>query len=194
MYTSAVNGKSLRFPPQATEKLRAFHHSTFIVLASLGKWYSFADFCTSIMPKLFAPIELKPQDKIMLEDLTSKGNITPRIYKRARILLLSQPNQEITMSVEEIMKLADVSRATVFNVRRDYKERGVDAIYELPRPGRPSVFAGAARAEITALACSQAPEGFARWSLRMLANRYVELHPEESISHVQISKILKKTN
>jgi hypothetical protein len=44
---SAVNGKSLRFPTQAPEKLRAFHHSTFIVLASLGKWYSFADFCTS---------------------------------------------------------------------------------------------------------------------------------------------------
>jgi hypothetical protein len=46
---SAVNGKSLRFPPQATEKLRAFRHSTFIVLASLGKWYPFTDFCTRIL-------------------------------------------------------------------------------------------------------------------------------------------------
>ena len=65
-------------------------------------------------------------------------------------------------------------------------------MYEKPRSGRPSVFDGTTRAEITALACSQAPQGFARWSLRMLANRYVELHPEESISYVQISKILKK--
>lgn len=146
------------------------------------------------MPKILPPIPLSPQDKITLEELTSKGNVTPRIYKRARILLLCQASSEKTMTVEEIMERADVSRATVFNVRRDYKERGIDAIYDLPRPGRPSVFDGATRAEITALACSQAPQGFARWSLRMLADRYIELHPEESISHVQIGKILKKTS
>jgi putative transposase len=146
------------------------------------------------MPKILPPIQLSAQDKLMCEELTSKGNITPRIYKRARILLLCQASSEKTMTVEEIMERADVSRATVFNVRRDYKERGIDAIYDLPRSGRPSVFDGATRAEITALACSQAPQGFARWSLRMLANRYVELHPEESISYVQIGKILKKTN
>jgi putative transposase len=149
---------------------------------------------TVSMPKTFPPLELNAQDKITLENLTTKGNITPRIYKRARILLLSQADGEKTMTVAEIMKRADVSRATVFNVRRDYKERGIEAIYDLPRPGRPSVFDGATRAEITALACSQAPQGFARWSLRMLANRYVELHPEESISYVQIGKILKKTS
>jgi transposase len=149
---------------------------------------------TVLMPKILPPIPLSPQDKITLEELTSKGNVTPRIYKRARILLLCQASSEKTMTVEEIMERADVSRATVFNVRRDYKERGIDAIYDLPRPGRPSVFDGATRAEITALACSQAPQGFARWSLRMLADRYIELHPEESISHVQIGKILKKTS
>jgi putative transposase len=144
------------------------------------------------MPKILPPIKLSPEDKITLEELTNKGNITPRIYKRARILLLSQANNEIPIPVEEIMKRADVSRATVFNVRRDYKQRGLNAIYDLPRPGRPSVFDGTTRAEITALACSQAPKGFSGWSLRMLANRYVELHPEESISHMQVSKILKK--
>ena len=146
------------------------------------------------MPKILPPIELSPEDKTTLEKLSLKGNITPRIYKRVRVLLLSQPNSEVKITVEEIMKRADVSRATVFNVRRDYKERGIEAIYDLPRSGRPSVFDGATRAEITALACSQAPEGFARWSLRMLANRYIELHPEEPISYVQISKILKKTS
>jgi putative transposase len=144
------------------------------------------------MPKPTALFELAKADKIALEELTTKGKLTLRIYKRARVLLLSQ-NQEETLSTEEIMRRADVSRATVFNVRRDYRERGLEAIYELPRPGRPSVFDGTSRAEITALACSKAPEGYAKWSLRMLANRYIELHPEESISHVQVYKILKKT-
>jgi putative transposase len=144
------------------------------------------------MPKKPAPFELSEADKTALEELREKGNITPRIYKRARVLLLSESSQAC-LSTEEIMQRADVSRATVFNVRQDYRKRGIDAIYDLPRSGRPCVFDGATRAEITALACTQAPEGYAKWSLRMLANRYIELHPEESISYVQVSKILKKT-
>jgi len=68
------------------------------------------------VPKILPPLKLKPQDKIFFENLTIKGNITPRIYKRARILFLSQASSEKTMTVEEIMKRADVSRATVFNV------------------------------------------------------------------------------
>jgi putative transposase len=149
---------------------------------------------TIVMPKTLPPINLSLEEQTTLEELTTKGKTTPRIYKRARILLLSHSNSEHPISLEEIMKRTDVSRATVFNVRRAYKERGVDSVNEQPRSGRPSIFDGQVRAEITALACSQTPEGFSRWSLRMLKNRYIELHPEESVSYVQIGKILKKTS
>ena len=146
------------------------------------------------MPKLLPTITLSSNDREKLEEMTLKGAKTPRVYKRTRILLLSDSNNPQKLSIEEIMKQSDVSRATVFNVRQDYRERGLEALYEKPRPGRPNVFDGSARAEVTALACSQAPKGFARWSLRMLANKYVELHPKETISYVQVSKILKKTS
>lgn len=144
------------------------------------------------MPKRLTPITLTVEDRQKLEELTTKGSTTPRIYKRARILLLSDTHNSESLSLEETMRHCDVSRATVFNVREDFRERGLEALYEKPRSGRPSIFDGSTRAEITALACSQAPQGFARWSLRMLANRYVELYPEESISYVQVGKILKK--
>jgi hypothetical protein len=67
------------------------------------------------------------------------------------------------------------------------------ALEDGKRSGRPSIFDGKARAKITALACSPAPEGYSQWSLRLLADKAVELKLVEDISHTQVGKILKKT-
>jgi hypothetical protein len=63
-----------------------------------------------------------------------------------------------------------------------------------PRPGRPIKISGEQRAKITALACSEPPEGYERWNLRLLANKVVELGYCEHISHTEVADILKKTN
>jgi len=87
-----------------------------------------------------------------------------------------------------------VSYVTVAAWRDGYQEKGLKCLEDAPRSGRPPKIDGKLRAMITALACSRPPEGHARWSLRLLAEKIVELEYCESISYVQVDKILKKTN
>jgi hypothetical protein len=84
--------------------------------------------------------------------------------------------------------------ATVFNVKRRYLSEGLTAaLHDKPRSGKPPSIDGVARAKITALACSAAPEGHARWTLRLLADRAVELGIVSAISHNTVKEVLKKT-
>jgi hypothetical protein len=71
---------------------------------------------------------------------------------------------------------------------------GLRCLEDAPRSGRPVVISGEQRAQITALACSDAPEGHARWDLRLLADKIVELNICETISHTHVGNILKKTS
>lgn len=126
-----------------------------------------------------------------LRRLTATGKASARVIKRANILLLAHQDK----SDQEISQLLSVGAATVVRTRQHYVVGGLAAaLYERPRPGRPPVFSGQQRAEVTALACSPPPEGYARWSLRLLADRVVELELVECISPPTVSDILKKTN
>lgn len=143
------------------------------------------------MPNTAHPVKLSPEERNQLEQITSRGQVQVRIYKRARILLLANEgldNQQIAM------RTASSSR-TVQRIRTRYKtERASGAIAEKPRPGRPPKLGPEQRAKITALACSTPPEGYARWSLRLLADRAVELELVEAVSHETVGVILKKTS
>ncbi len=87
-----------------------------------------------------------------------------------------------------------LSVATVYNIKRRYLTTGLDAaLTDKPRSGKPASVDGTARAKITALACSTAPDGHARWTLRLLADKAVELGFVEDISHTTVRQILKKT-
>ena len=82
---------------------------------------------------------------------------------------------------------------TVATWRDKYQTQGLACLAEAPRSGRPIVIDGTQRAQITALACSDAPAGRAKWSFRLLADKVVELGYGDSISHTQVGNILKKT-
>jgi putative transposase len=143
------------------------------------------------MPKRLHEVKLTSQERQELETITSKGAVQVRVYKRARILLLADEG----LCDKQIVARVGSSRATVERIRKRYtQEKAQSAITEKARPGRPSIFDGETRAKITALACSTAPEGHARWDLRLLADKAVELGYVEGISHVTVGKILKKTN
>ncbi len=93
-----------------------------------------------------------------------------------------------------IAALLRISTATVFNIKRCYLADGLDAaLTDKSRSGRPTTIDGLARAKITALACSTVPHGHARWTLRLLADKAVELDIVEHISHNAVKQILKKT-
>lgn len=135
-------------------------------------------------------VKLTETDRTILEELTKKGELKARAYRRALGLLELDRGKTFT----EVAKTLQVSIPSVSSWAKDYRERGIQVIEDQPRSGRPIVIDGQQRAKITALACSEPPEGYAQWSLRLLAEKAVELAYVEGISHTAVRHILKKTN
>ena len=149
------------------------------------------------MPSLKYVIELSAEDKAKLTDIIIKGKNPARTILRANILLASDRGNETYMTVSEISKAYHTTPATVRNVRASYCEKGLEATINRKKRETPPVpvkVTGEAEAHVVALACGEPPEGYSKWSLRLLADRTVELEYIDSISHVTVSTILKKTN
>jgi putative transposase len=134
-------------------------------------------------------VELKETERSSLESMVSKGKVPVRVLKRALALLALDQGE----SLQSVAAHQQLSYATVSNLRDNYKRNGLPCLYDQPRSGRPAKIDGVQRAQITALACSKAPVGHERWTLRLLADKIVELEFCESISHTQVATILKKT-
>lgn len=106
---------------------------------------------------------------------------------------MSDRSQGHKRTLAEVAESVMCSAGTVRNIKRNYFAGGVEAaLYEKPRPGLTPIFTGDVEAQLTMLACSEPPEGHARWSLRLLADRMIELEYVEEISHVTVGKIPKK--
>jgi len=135
-------------------------------------------------------VKLRKKDRNYLESLVAKGKLPAKVFKRATALLELDRGK----SLEAVAETLNVHRITVGAWRDNYKQQGLKCLEDAPRSGRPVEIDGAQRAKITALACSEAPDGHARWSLRLLAEKVVELGYSNRISHVQVGKILKKTS
>ena len=133
-------------------------------------------------------LKLSEQEHSYLTTLTTSGQLKARQFKRAMTLLL----------LDEGHTLSAVSRSLkycyprVLALRDNYLANGLACLQEKPRPGRPVLLDGKAKAKITALACSTPPLGRAVWSLRLLAEKAVELDLVEAVSHNEVGRILKK--
>jgi putative transposase len=134
-------------------------------------------------------IQLSSIDREYLEALLSKGELKAKTYRRALSLLELDRGQTYTA----VSKTVKMSIPTLSTLARQYRENGLQALHDRPRSGRPVEIDGEQRAKITALACSTPPEGHAEWSLRLLADKVVELDFCEQISHTHVRTILKKT-
>lgn len=148
------------------------------------------------MPEKQYRVRLNTEQREEMEKLTRVGTISVRKYKRARVLLLADENSEAGCKKDdEIVRLVNTSLTTVVRIRRRFVQEGLEsALNEKPRPGKPKTFSGKDRATILALACSDPPGGRARWTLRLLADKMVELGFVDNISHKTIRAVLKKTN
>jgi len=142
------------------------------------------------MPRNRQIIQLSKSDKSSLTKILAKKETSAREQTRARILdLLAREEHPKT-----IAELLDVGIATVYNIQKRFLAEGLNAaLTDQPRSGKPQVIKPEAKAKITALACSDAPEGHARWTLRLLADKAVEMNFIASVSHTEVSRILKKT-
>ena len=135
-------------------------------------------------------IHLNDAERNELKALLAKGKLAVKVFKRATALLELDRGQ--TMS--DVAKTLGVSYPTVLSWRDKYEAQKLQCLYDAPRSGRPIEIDGLARAKITALACTPAPEGHARWKLSLLAEKAVELEYCAHVSGTHVGTLLKKTN
>lgn len=134
-------------------------------------------------------VELTEQERSDLLVLTRKGKASARRIKRALVLLRADEGA----TDERIVAGVGVGIATVERIRKRFVEEGFEAaLSEKPRPPMPPKLQGKSEALLLALACSDVPEGRARWSMQMLADKLVELGAVDTISDETVRRSLKK--
>lgn len=138
-------------------------------------------------------IYLYEDQRTHLENLVRAGISSARIQTRARILLLSDRSLGKKRQDAEVAEALGINAATVSRIRRRFVSEGLEsALNDKPRPGRVPKITGDIEAKLTVLACSSPPEGYTRWTLKLLADEMVELGYVESITPMAICKRLKK--
>ena len=135
-------------------------------------------------------ITLSENDQVILQGMLIKRSLTVKIHKRVELLLLLNSGLKLV----SVMQQSGLTYPTLKTLICHYKESGLDCLKDKSRSGRPIGISGEEQAKITALACSKAPQCHVRWTLRLLADKVVELGICEHLSHVYAGDILKKTN
>ena len=139
-------------------------------------------------------INLSDDERMELEQLVKSGVHPAREIARARVLLLLDRSQGRQRTIAEVVEAGMVSQGTVSNIKKRYFEGGLEgALHDLPRPGAVPKIDGEVEARLITLACSEPPKGREHWTLRLLADKLVELELVDSISHVAVGNALKKT-
>lgn len=140
------------------------------------------------------PLYLTPEQRSELEHLIKSGNAPARVQTRARILLLTDRSQNDFRTDAQVAAVLLCAPGTVLSIRHRFLQEGLHtALFDKPRPGAQPKITGDIEAQITVLACSDPPEGNARWTVRLLRERVMELGLLDSISVPTIWERLKKT-
>ena len=141
-------------------------------------------------------VNLSEKERTLLEEHCRKGDWTPREVQRAKILLLSDQNGPNPLLDEEIAQQLKCSLTAVRYRRNRFSEtKSVEnTIFDKPRTGRPSIIDGAVDAHMTTIACTEAPIGHAKWTLRLIRDRLIALEVIDEISHTTVGRTLKKKN
>ncbi len=144
-------------------------------------------------------IYLNEEEQVYLKSIVQKGIHPAREITRARVLLmLDRTGKTDHVRYKRTAEYAGISVQAVYNMRDEYlSNQDIEAYLTRKKRETPPVpvkVDGKVEAEIVALACSEAPEGHSRWTLRLLAEKAVSLNIVDSISHVRVQQILKKRN
>ena len=140
-------------------------------------------------------VTLTPEERHMLQEMLSRGKAAARKLMHARILLKADAGSDGPgWDDEAIAQGLEVGRATVERVRKEFVEEGLEAALIRRRPRRQyqRTLDGDGEAHLVALACQKPPEGRSRWTLRLLADRMVQLEYVEQVSYQTVRRTLKK--
>ena len=142
-------------------------------------------------------VKLSEAERDYLQTLINKGKSPAKRLLKARILLKADASEHGEgWSDGRIVEALDTNMSMVTRVRQQLVEEGLEAVLSRKQretPARTPIFDGEKQARLTALACSTPPEGYARWTLRLLENKVVELGIVEAASDSTIGRVLKKT-
>lgn len=144
-------------------------------------------------------IKLRQTEVDELQMIINKGSHTSQAFRSAYILLNCDKGEfsaDKKIKNAEISKILRIGERTIDRVKKRFIEEGFEGVLER-RPSSQKYTKkvdGDLEAKLVALCCSEPPEGFAKWSLRLLADQMVELNYVDYISHVTIGEVLKKTN
>jgi hypothetical protein len=142
-------------------------------------------------------VRLSGEERHQLETLIGKGKSPARRLLKARILLKADVSEAGEgWSDSRIIEALDASPSMVYRVRKQLVEEGLEAVLSRKQratPAVPAIFDGEKEAKLIALACSKPPKGYARWSLRLLETKVVELGIVDRASDSTIGRTLKKT-
>jgi transposase len=141
------------------------------------------------MPKKKYLVDLSADERDSLRQLVSRGKHSSRKVTRARILLLAADG----LTDEHIVQALKTAFATVERTRKRFVEEGLGCLNERPRRGQARKLTGKQEAYLVAVACSKPPDGRARWTLQLLADKVVELKFTNSIARETVRQVLKKT-
>jgi transposase len=142
-------------------------------------------------------VTLTGDERQSLEALTKKGKTAARAITRARILLQADASEQGPACTDELIHQAlDVGLATIYRTRQAFVEFGLDLALRPRKANRDyqCKLNSEQEAHLIALACGKPPPGFAHWSLRLLARRFVDLRHVDHISPETVRQTLKKTN
>jgi transposase len=142
------------------------------------------------MPKKKYCVALSAEERITLEQLLWHEKATTRKLTRARILLKADDG----LSDKEIAVALAVGAVTVRRMRQRFVDEKLGALNEYVRPGAQRKLSATQEADLIAVACTSAPQGHTRWTLRLLAEKVVEMGFVNSISHETVRQVLKKAN
>lgn len=143
-------------------------------------------------------VTLVDSEREELERLTKTGKTSARQFLYARALLLCDTAEgRHAWTVERTAEALGVTPRTIEHLKKRFVEQGLEAALERKQPEKPPrgvIFDGAFEARLIALACSEAPSGHRRWTVRLLAEKAVELELVPRVSHMTVQRTLKKTN
>jgi transposase len=139
-------------------------------------------------------VRLTEEERGVLIQRTKKGDDSPREIRRIQILLKADKNSPNAKQDLEIAEELNCNQWTVTKLRHRFAKEGLSVIHDKDRSGRPKIVDGDVEAHIIAVACSEAPEGRERWTLRLIAGRVVSLADMKSCSYGTIRNVLKKTS
>jgi len=141
-------------------------------------------------------IKLSKEERRKIQKISNSDETPKRIRRRANILLLLDRNMGTPMPQKEIVERCDISRQAIYNIVQEYHTLGIEETlkYKQTKPRRPTIITGDIEARIIALACGKAPEGYGKWTIRLLTANVIELSILETVSRETIRNTLKKQN